>query len=168
MSSLKVRLYGDPCLRKQCDEVVEVGAAERMLVKSMLQTMHQHKGIGLAAPQVGINRQILVIDIQDGEGPLVMFNPKILKKERYAEMEEGCLSIPEVHINIERPYEVVVEYIDENNEKVEKRFTELKSRAVQHEIDHLNGKLIVDYASDEVLDKHKAKLENLQKLSKEI
>lgn len=165
MSNLKIRLYGDPCLRKKCEQVTDVGVAERMLIQSMIKTMYASKGIGLAAPQIGINRQILVIDTGDGEGPLAMVNPKVVKTDRYAEMEEGCLSIPDVHVVVERPYEVFVQYTDANNHRQEKRFTELKSRAVQHEIDHLHGRLIVDYATDAELAKYKNKLESLQKKS---
>lgn len=168
MSTLKIRLYGDPCLRKNCEPVTEVGVAERMLIQSMVKTMYASKGIGLAAPQVGINRQILVIDTGDGDGPMAMINPRILKTSKYADMEEGCLSIPEVHIVIERPYEILVSYLDENNQQQEKRFTELKARALQHEIDHLKGRLIVDYATDAELKKYKDKLEELKKKSATI
>ncbi len=166
MSQLKIRLYGDPCLRQKCDTVTDVGSAERMLIQSMIQTMHAHKGIGLAAPQVGINRRILVIDINDGQGPLAMINPTIVKTNRYADMEEGCLSIPNVHIVVERPYEIIVRYTNADNKEEEKRFTELMARAVQHEMDHLDGKLIVDYASDEELDKYRDKLEEIKKQAK--
>ena len=91
-TKLKIRLYGDPCLRKKSISVKSVGPGERMLIKAMLETMYEHKGIGLAAPQVGINEQIIVVDI--GEGPFAIINPKVIKKSGSVKLEEGCLSIP--------------------------------------------------------------------------
>ena len=142
-STLTIRIYGDSCLRKKSAPVTNVGPGERLLIASMLETMSQHKGIGLAAPQVGINQQIIVIDI--GEGPMAMINPKILKRRGSALMEEGCLSIPGVVVDVNRPEEIQVEYLDENNRTVRRAFKELLARVVQHETDHLHGKLIVDH-----------------------
>jgi len=116
---LKVRFYPDPCLRKKSNPVQEVGPAERILIQSMIETMYDYKGVGLAAPQVGINQRILVADI--GEGPIAVINPKIIKMSGAADLEEGCLSIPEVNINVTRPQEIKVRYVDEDNKKVEKK-----------------------------------------------
>ena len=142
-SSLKIRIYGDSCLRKKSVPVTRVGSAERLLIASMIEAMHEHKGIGLAAPQVGINQQIIVIDI--GEGPTAMSNPRILKRCGSARMEEGCLSIPGVVVVVNRPDEIQVEYLDENSRLVRRSGKELWARVVLHETDHLHGKLIVDY-----------------------
>lgn len=144
-TKLKIRFYGDPCLRKKSSPVKNVGPGERLLIQAMMETMREHKGVGLAAPQVGINEQIFVADT--GDGVRVFVNPKIIKKSGVASMEEGCLSIPGVVVHIKRPARITVHYLDENNKQVEQAFGDLMARVIQHEIDHLNGKLIVDYAS---------------------
>lgn len=144
LPQLKIRLYGDPCLRKKSKAVEHVGPGERLLIQAMLDCMYESKGIGLAAPQVGINRQIFVADT--GEGPIVVVNPRVIKKQGVAVLEEGCLSIPDVHLNVKRPDVIAVEYIDENNDLVRRELTEMWSRVFQHESDHLHGKLIIDYA----------------------
>ena len=108
-TKLKIRLYGDACLRKKSVSVKSVGPGERMLIKAMLETMYEHKGIGLAAPQVGINEQILVIDV--GDGPFAVINPQIIKRSGSTKMEEGCLSIPGVVVNIKRPQKIIVQYL---------------------------------------------------------
>jgi len=108
IAALKIRLYGDPCLRKKSKPIDEIGPGERMLIKSMFATMLEAKGVGLAAPQVGINQRLFVMDV--GEGPLAIINPKITKKLGGDILEEGCLSIPEVTINIKRPQQITVKY----------------------------------------------------------
>lgn len=140
---LKIRTYGDPCLRRKSVPVKEVGAAQRILIASLIETMHQNKGVGLAAPQVGINEQIFVADI--GEGPMAFINPQILKKRGSEVLEEGCLSIPGVLVDVKRPKTIVVQYMDEHNRKIKGEFTELLARVILHESDHLNGKLIIDH-----------------------
>lgn len=166
VTKLKVRLYGDPCLRKKSALVKSVGPGERMLIRAMLETMRDHKGIGLAAPQVGINEQILVADAGDGEGPIAVINPKIIKKSGSGKMEEGCLSIPGVVINIKRPSKVTVRFMDENGKEVEKEFLDLWARVIQHETDHLHGKLIIDYAGILAKKKIKQHLKELEELNK--
>jgi len=143
-TSLKIRLYGDPCLKKKSNPVKEVGPGERLLIESLLATMYAYKGIGLAAPQVGINQRIFVADT--GEGPMAIINPKVLNKKGSQTMEEGCLSIPGVSVNVKRPKVIVVKFTDENNQQVTKEFSELMARVFLHESDHLDGKLILDYA----------------------
>ena len=140
---LKIRLYGDSCLRVKSKPVKEVGPAERILIASMFDTMRAQKGIGLAAPQVGINEQIFVVDT--GKDALAIINPKIIKFSGSEESEEGCLSIPNLHVNIKRAKELEVEFVDENNEIVRAKIAGLLAKVFQHESDHLNGKLIVDY-----------------------
>ena len=157
---LTIRTYGDPVLRKVSEPVGKIGPAERMLIASMLETMYKHKGVGLAAPQIGINKRIFVTD--DGEGPEVFINVKITKPKGKAVLEEGCLSIPGINIDVERPNEITVEYIDHEGKSHKKIFRELIARVIQHETDHLNGKLIVDYLPPEELKKYQAKLEKIK------
>jgi len=150
---LKVRIYDDPCLRAKSEPVEEIGPGERMLIQAMLAAMHEHKGIGLAAPQIGINRQIFVADI--GDGPIAVINPKILKASGSDVMEEGCLSLPGIHVNVKRAGKISVRYMNEKGRTVEREYTELMARVFQHESDHLDGKLIIDYAGRK--DKEKLK-----------
>ena len=142
---LKIRFYGDPCLRKKSEAVKNIGPGERFLIESMILTMIDAKGIGLAAPQVGINQRIFVADV--GEGPIAIINPEIIKKSGSSKMEEGCLSIPAVNVIVKRPDKIHVKYKDENNKPHERDFDGLLARVIQHETDHLDGKMIVDYAS---------------------
>ena len=141
--SLKVRILGDPVLRQKAKPVKEVGPVERMLIAAMFETMASHKGIGLAAPQVGISEQIFVVDT--GKDAFAVINPKILKGVGYEEMEEGCLSIPDIHVTIKRFKSIDVEFTDEHNQRVRAKLTGLAAKVFQHENDHLLGKLIVDY-----------------------
>ena len=140
---LKVRIVGDPCLRAKSKPVKAIGPVERMLIAAMFETMQAHKGIGLAAPQVGVNEQIFVVDT--GKDAFAVINPKILKMSGNEEMEEGCLSIPNVHVNIQRAKAIEVEFTDEHNQKVRAALKGLAARVFQHESDHLSGKLIIDY-----------------------
>lgn len=143
--SLKVRVLGDPCLRQKSKPVKEVGPVERMLIAAMFETMQAHKGIGLAAPQVGINEQIFIVDT--GRDAFAVINPKILKYSGADILEEGCLSIPNVHVPIKRATSIEVEFTDENNRRVKAQLNGLAAKVFQHENDHLLGKLIIDYLS---------------------
>jgi peptide deformylase len=140
---LKIRLYGDSCLTTKSKPVKEVGPAERMLIASMFETMHAQKGIGLAAPQVGINEQIFVVDT--GKDAFAVINPKIIKSIGSETSEEGCLSIPHLQVEIKRAKEIEVEFLDEENQLVRAKVSGLLAKVFQHENDHLQGKLIVDY-----------------------
>ena len=153
---LKIRLYGDPCLRAKSKPVKEVGAVERMLIAAMFETVNACKGVGLAAPQVGINEQIFVVNT--GKEVFAVINPKILKcagSEVMQEgclsvpsqevMEEGCLSVPRVLVDVKRPKTVWVEFTDGENRHVQAKLSGLVARVFQHEYDHLQGKLILDY-----------------------
>ena len=163
-TTLKIRLYGDPCLRKKSSPVKEIGPTERFLISQMIKTMHEHKGIGLAAPQVGINQQILVADI--GEGPIAILNPTITNRQGEEVVEEGCLSIPGVLVNVRRPQTITVQYLNEQNQKVTLEYTDLLARVILHETDHLHGKLIIDYASLSEKLKLKDKLKELEQQNK--
>ncbi len=165
LSTLKVRIYGDPCLRKKCVPVKKIGPSERMVINAMIETMHQAKGVGLAAPQVGISQRFFVLDI--GDGPMVIINPEIIKKTGSSVFEEGCLSVPENTFMIERPEEITVRYMDENNQEMKLACDGLLARVIQHETDHLEGVLIVDYASDEEKAKFKEQFGILEADQKE-
>ncbi len=165
LPELKIRLYGDPCLRKKCAAVKEVGPGVRAVMNSMIETMHQAKGVGLAAPQVGIMERFFVLDV--GEGPMVIVNPKITKRSGMAALEEGCLSIPEVTIMMHRPEKISLQYMDEDNRMMKMTCDGLLARVIQHETDHLNGKLIVDYASGPEREKYRGKLKELEAKQKE-
>ena len=141
--ALKVRVLGDPCLRRKSRPVKEIGPVERMLIASLFATMQEHKGIGLAAPQVGVNEQIFVVDA--GKEVFAVVNPRILKSEGTDAVEEGCLSIPHLHVKVKRAKKVLVEFTDENNRRFRAELSGLTAKVFQHETDHLNGKLIIDY-----------------------
>ena len=157
---LKIRIYGDPCLRVKSRPLKEVGPGERMLFKAMIETMRLAKGVGLAAPQVGINQRFFVMDI--GDGPMVLINPRVIKKAGLYVLEEGCLSIPEVMIEIERPQKITVSFMSAEGKPMEMTCEDLAARVVLHETDHLNGKLIVDYAKHSEKVKFKGQLKALE------
>src|SRR5271170_3898324 len=140
---LKIRLYGDPCLETKSKAVKEVGPVERMLIAAMFETMIACKGVGLAAPQVGINEQIFVVDT--GKEVFAAINPRIIKAAGQEVMEEGCLSIPRVLVDVKRAKTVWAEFTDGENHQVRAQLTGLTAKVFQHEYDHLQGKLILDY-----------------------
>jgi peptide deformylase len=140
---LKIRLYGDPCLEIKSKTVKEVGPVERMLIAAMFETMVACKGVGLAAPQVGINEQIFVVDT--GKEIFAAINPKIIKSAGSEVMEEGCLSIPRVLVDVKRAKTLWVEFVDQENRHIRAQLTGLTAKVFQHEYDHLQGKLILDY-----------------------
>lgn len=142
MAIRNVRLEGDPILRKKSKEVKEITPKIRVLIDDMLETMYEKDGVGLAAPQVGILKQIVVIDV--GDGPIVMVNPRIVREEGTQTGDEGCISVPGKAGQVTRPNDVTVRFMDENGEYYELDGTELLARAICHECDHLEGKLYVD------------------------
>jgi peptide deformylase len=143
-------LHPDPRLKKLCAPVTDMTDELRALADDMLTTMYDAPGIGLAAPQIGVLSRLVVMDCikEDGEKPrpLIMFNPEVIAtSEEQSTYEEGCLSIPEQYADVTRPAEVDVRWIDrEGNEQTE-TFSKLWATCVQHEIDHLDGKLFIDY-----------------------
>ena len=141
----------DPVLRKEAKPVERVDADLRRLMDDMLLTMYDAPGIGLAAPQIGISRRLIVMDPAKDEAPktpLIMVNPEILaRSEEIRVHEEGCLSIPDFTAEIERPAKTLVAYIDREGRKQEAELEGIWSTLVQHEIDHLNGVLFIDYLS---------------------
>ncbi|WP_425448975.1 peptide deformylase [Dethiothermospora halolimnae] len=146
MALRQLRFEGDPILRKKSREITEVTDRIRTLIEDMKETMYKEDGVGLAAPQVGILKKIIVIDV--GEGPVVLINPEIIEQEGEYVDQEGCLSIPGKSGKVKRPEKVKVKYMDmEGNEKTIEG-TQLFARALCHEIDHLNGVLFVDRVID--------------------
>lgn len=144
MAIREIRLSGDEILRKTSREVEEVTDKIRELLDDMVETMHKYNGVGLAAPQVGILKRVIVIDLYDGEEPLQLVNPKIIKEKGKQEVEEGCLSFPNEYAKMVRPKEVTVEALDRDGKKVIITGKDLLAQALAHEIDHLNGILFVD------------------------
>jgi len=139
---LEIKKYPDPILRKKCQEVKKVDEEIKKLAEGMLEVMYVNKGAGLAAPQVGVLKRIIVFDI--GQGPEVYINPKILKKQNKVKSLEGCLSLPEVSLEIKRASKVRVEVLNKKAEKKIFKAEGLRAFVLQHEIDHLNGILILD------------------------
>ena len=138
--------YPNRLLKKKCAAVAMVGDEERDTLRRMLKAMYLNKGIGLAAPQVGINKKLAVVDIGDKK-VVRLINPSITKLRGSEAMEEGCLSIPGAYVNVKRPSHITVESLDENGRKIRFEASGLSARAIMHEIDHLNGKLIIDYVN---------------------
>jgi peptide deformylase len=145
MSVLPLHLLGSPVLRHHSAEVRTVDDDVRRLVENMFETMDAARGVGLAANQVGVARRIAVVDA-DGDR-FVMIDPTIVETEGRATAEEGCLSIPEIYGDVTRPERVVLEALDEHGNRYRKEALGLKARAIQHEIDHLDGILFLDHLS---------------------
>ena len=147
MALRQIRVMGDDILLKKSKEVTKMTDRTMELIGDMKETLYDANGVGLAAPQVGVLKRIVVIDTT-GEDMHVMINPKIKSfSEERRIYEEGCLSIPDVRIEIERPSEIVVGYIDRDGKPKEMSATGLLATAIQHEVDHLNGRLIIDFLS---------------------
>lgn len=147
MTVFEIREYPDPVLREKCCQVEEITDKERDLFEQMLLMMRRFKGIGLAAPQVGISRNLIVADL--GDNPLCLANPVLLKIQGSEIAEEGCLSIPGAKIAVDRPAEVIVGGLNEKGKSVVIEARGLLARVFQHELDHLEGKLIIDYLHPE-------------------
>ncbi|WP_322866754.1 peptide deformylase [Aquicoccus sp. G2-2] len=145
-----ILIHPDPRLKKHCAPVPDLSDDLRALADDMLETMYDAPGIGLAAPQIGILTRLIVLDCVKGEDetprPLIMFNPKVVaKSDDLSTYEEGCLSIPEQYADVTRPAEVSVNWIDRSGNEHTEDFAGLWATCVQHEIDHLNGTLFIDY-----------------------
>jgi peptide deformylase len=148
MAILDILHFPDPRLRNIAQPVTEVDEAVRQLIDNMFDTMYSAPGIGLAATQVNVNKRIVVIDVsEDKEQPLCLINPKILDLSGVEEMEEGCLSVPGVYETVRRADQVRMRALDRDGRPFELETSGLLAVCIQHEIDHLNGKLFVDYLS---------------------
>lgn len=145
MALRNIREYGDPVLTKKCKTVKEMNDRMKTLVRDMFETMYETGGVGLAAPQVGVLKRIVVIDVtEDQSEPHVLVNPEIIFSEGEQCGMEGCLSVPGKMGQVTRPNHVICRAFDENMEPIELEGTELLARAICHELDHLDGKMYVD------------------------
>lgn len=145
MAIRNIRLIGDRILTKQSKEITEMTPKLKVLIEDMLDTMHEAEGVGLAAPQIGILKRLVVIDVSpDGDSPIILINPVIIETDGEQTGEEGCLSVPGKSGLVTRPNYTKVKALNENMEEIIVEGTELLARALCHEIDHLNGVLYVD------------------------
>ena len=144
MALREIRLDGDPILRKKSKEITEITNRIKILLDDMVETMVHANGVGLAAPQIGVLRRVVVIDV--GEGPMKIINPAIIESTGTIIDIEGCLSIPSLTGSVERPEFIKVKYIDDNGEEKIIEAKGLLARALCHEIDHLDGILYTDRA----------------------
>jgi len=163
VSILDIRVLGHPVLRKPTKRVTEISDELRTLIADMFETMYAAEGIGLAAPQVGRTERVAVVDVEGKKFTLI--NPEILSTSNSPDKaEEGCLSIPDIYGDVERPAEVTIRATDENGNLFQETAGELLGRCFQHEIDHLDGKLFIDYLSPL---KRKAALSKWEKAKEE-
>jgi len=150
MALLEIKRYPEKILKEKTAPVVDINGSIQHLIDDMIETMYAVKGVGLAANQVGVSKRLCVIDVStdDEKMPLiVLINPKIIEKRGSIEAEEGCLSIPEYRAKVKRAEEVLVRAIDRKGKMIEIEGRELLARALQHEIDHLDGLLFIDRLS---------------------
>jgi peptide deformylase len=149
MMTRKIVTYPNPILRQKAKPVKSVDAEIKALVADMVEIMYANDGVGLAAPQVGVGLRVIVVDVgkEDGPGLMKLINPEILSREGEIEWEEGCLSVPDFRVKIMRAAKISVSYLDEDGDKKSIICEGLPAIAVQHEVDHLDGNLIIDYTS---------------------
>ena len=144
MAIRTMRLEKDEILRKKSREVDIIDDKIQTLIDDMIETMHKYNGVGLAAPQVGVLKRAIVIDLYDGNEPLMLVNPRIIKTKGTQEVEEGCLSFPNEYAKVVRPKELTVEALDREGKKFKLKAKDLLAQAVAHEIDHLDGIVFID------------------------
>jgi peptide deformylase len=170
MAKREILVLPDARLRAIAEPIEKVDASVKALAKDMLDTMYDAPGIGLAGPQIGEMKRIVVMDLaKEGEkpDPIVMINPEILKySEETVTTEEGCLSIPEIYYEVERPAEVTVAYTDLDGKQVEREAKDRLAICIQHELDHLDGVLYIDYLSRLKRDRVIKKFQKAEKLAK--
>ena len=160
MATLEILHFPDPRLRQRALEVETVDDRVRQLVDDMFETMYQAPGIGLAATQVNVHERVIVIDVsRDQDQPLVFINPEIIEREGVEEMDEGCLSVPGIYERVQRAERIKVRALDRDGKTFELETDGLLAVCIQHEIDHLDGKLFVDYLSDLKRQRIRKKLE---------
>jgi len=148
MPKLPLTYDGNPVLRKKAQAVRVVDSLLTQLLDDMVETMYENNGIGLAAPQVGVSKRIIVADIHDGDPPIKMINPRIVERTGSVLGLEGCLSIPNVYGDVERAEKVVVKGLNEKGKPLTIEASGLLARVFQHEVDHLDGKLFTDFATN--------------------
>lgn len=166
MAKLEVLRFPDERLRTVAEPVTEVNDEIRQIVKDMLETMYDENGIGLAATQVDIHKRIVVIDVsEEGNEPLVLINPEIIAKDGSTISEEGCLSVPQSYAKVDRAEQVTVKALNENGEEYTYEADGLLAICTQHELDHLMGKLFIDYLSPLKRQRIRKKLEKEARLA---
>ena len=144
MAIRNLRYEGDEILKKKSRDVEVIDDKIQVLIDDMIETMHKYNGVGLAAVQVGILKKVVVIDLYDDKGPIVLINPVILKTKGEQEVDEGCLSFPNEFAKVIRPAEVTAEYTDRKGKRIKVKAKELLAQAICHEVDHLNGEVFID------------------------
>lgn len=150
MALRTIRIQGDPVLEKKCREITEMNEKIQVLIDDMLETMYEANGVGLAAPQVGILKRLVVMDC--GDGPIVMINPQIIETSGEQTGDEGCLSLPGKAAQVTRPSYVKARFLDEDMEECEIEATELLARCICHECDHLDGHMYTEKAEGPIHD----------------
>lgn len=150
MALRTIRLQGDPVLNKKCREIKEITPKIEELAEDMIETMYEANGVGLAGPQVGMLKRIVVIDV--GEGPIVMINPVIIQEDGEQVGQEGCLSVPGKSGQVTRPNHVIARFYDLDMEECEIEGEELLARAICHELEHLEGHLYTERVEGELCD----------------
>lgn len=148
-SSLDIVLFPDDGLRKVCQPIVEMTDRLDNLIEDMFYTMYNAPGIGLAAPQIAVHERLIVVDVsKDGDQPLALMNPEIIQSSGSIVWEEGCLSLPGVYGKVTRPADILVRGMNRDGKIIELEASELQAICIQHEIDHLNGRLFIDHLSN--------------------
>jgi peptide deformylase len=159
LESLEILQFPDERLRRLSQPVIDFNQELKALAERMLEIMYESNGIGLAAPQVNQTVRLIVVDVSEGrDNPRIFVNPKIKQSSGSVDSSEGCLSVPEIRTTIKRYESVTVEYLDLSGEKHEEPLNDLMSICVQHEIDHLDGKLFIDYVPNIKLQRLKKKI----------
>ena len=165
MAVREIRVYGDPVLRKKAHPVREVSSETKRLIKDMVETMHENRGVGLAANQIGVDEQVMIVDT--GKGLLALINPRIVNSSGEKSAEEGCLSLPDIRVGVRRAEKIGVRGLNEEGKEINIETEGFLSRAIQHEMDHLNGILITDRISLARRQLIKSQLKKLQERSKD-
>ncbi|MBM4157710.1 MAG: peptide deformylase [Ignavibacteria bacterium] len=165
---LPIVTYGNKVLRKKTKPVTEISDDLIALIDNMFYTMHEADGVGLSAPQINENISVALVDISHDEKykdvkPLILINPEILETHGESVYKEGCLSFPELRGDVNRPKKIYLRYYDLDMKEIKEEFDELQARVIQHEIDHLNGKLFIDYFTLDMLTESKLLLSNIKK-----
>ncbi len=164
MALLPILHFPDERLRRQAQPVPDVNDEIRRLMDDMLETMYDAPGVGLAAPQVDVVKRVIVVDVsEERDAPLAMVNPEVIAREGVEVMEEGCLSVPGIYENVERAASVRIRYLDRSGQADEVDAEGLLAVCLQHEIDHLDGKLFVDYLTEIKRQRIKKKLEKARR-----
>jgi len=166
MSNLRLRRYGDPILRRKAKWVERISSEERGLLSSMAKIMYENEGIGLAAPQIGVDKRIIIVDT--GKGLLKLINPQVIEEEGEDSLSEGCLSLPEIFVPVNRAKRIRIEGLNEDKKLVKLRIEGFLARVIQHEVDHLNGVLIIDYATEKRMRRIKDNLERIANHTKMV